>query len=142
MGSPLLHRGLCHCGAVGFLYRTAMAPEGWPIRACQCTFCRAHGALSTSDPEGSLQFVEHIPNALHRYRFGQKTADFLLCSDCGMYLGAMMRSESTALGVINVRMLYSPLDRLREPERISYDNEGLAERRFRRASRWTPIAIG
>jgi hypothetical protein len=139
--APSLHQGLCHCRAVGFLYRTALEPESWPIRACQCSFCRAHGAISASDPEGSLQFVEHLPNALHRYRFGQKTADFLLCSVCGMYLGAMMQSESTAFGVINVRMLYSLLNRLRLPERMSYDNEGLAERRTRRESRWTPIVI-
>jgi hypothetical protein len=123
------------------LYRTAVAPERWPIRACQCTFCRAHGALSTSDPEGSLQFVEHMPGALHRYRFGQRTADFLLCGECGMYLGAMMQSEGTAFGVINVRMLYPLLDRLRHPERMSYDNEGLDERRMRRERRWTPIVI-
>jgi hypothetical protein len=123
------------------LYRTALEPESWPIRACQCTFCRAHGALSTSDPQGSLQFVEHTPNALNRYRFGQKTADFMLCSACGMYLGAMMQSQGTALGVINVRTLYPLLDRLQQPERMSYDNEGLVERRMRRESRWTPIVI-
>jgi hypothetical protein len=140
--AALLHRGLCHCRAVGFLYGTALAPESWPIRACQCTFCRAHSALSASDPEGSLQFLEHTPNALRRYRFGQKTADFLLCSDCGMYVGAMMQSESNAFGIINVRMLDSLLDRLREPERLSYDAEGLVERRRRRESRWTPIVIG
>ena len=59
-----------------------------------------------------------------------------------MYVGAMMQSESNAFGIINVRMLDSRLDRLREPERLSYDAEGLVERRRRRESRWTPIVIG
>jgi hypothetical protein len=135
------HRGLCHCRAVGFVYETALAPEVWAIRACQCTFCRAHGALSTSDPKGSLQFVEQIPNALRRYRFGQKTADFLLCRDCGVYLGAMLQLEGKAFGVINVRVLNSLVDDLREPEYMSYDHEGPAARRARRESRWTPIKV-
>jgi hypothetical protein len=59
-----------------------------------------------------------------------------------MYVGAMMQSESNAFGIINVRMLDSRLDRLREPERLSYDAEGLVERGRRRESRWTPIVIG
>lgn len=132
----------CHCGAVGFAYRTGLAPEAWPIRACQCSFCRAHGALSTSDPEGLLQFVEHTPNKLHRYRFGQKTADFLLCRECGTYLGATMQSASGSFGIINVRVLHSVLNRLREPEPMHYDKEQSADRRMRREKRWTPIGVG
>lgn len=142
MSSGLSHEGLCHCRAVGFSYRTAIAPEAWPIRACQCTFCRSHGALSTSDPGGSLRFVAHVPGALNRYQFGRKTADFLLCRDCGVYLGAVMQSERGSFGIISVHVLHSLLDRLQEPERMYYDNEGLAERQARRESRWTPIAVG
>lgn len=142
MSSRPSHEGLCHCRAVGFDYRTAIAPEAWPIRACQCTFCRSHGALSTSDSGGSLRFVAHVPGALNRYQFGRKTADFLLCRDCGVYLGAVMQSERGSFGIINVRVLHSLLDRLQEPERMYYDNEGLAERQARRESRWTPIAVG
>jgi hypothetical protein len=82
-----------------------------------------------------------VPGALNRYRFGQKTADFLLCRDCGVYLGATMRSDRGSFGIINVRVLHSMLDRLQEPDRMNYDNEGLVERQVRRESRWTPIAV-
>jgi hypothetical protein len=53
-----------------------------------------------------------------------------------------MQSERGSFGVINVRVLHSLLDRLQEPERMNYDNEGSAERQARRESRWTPVAVG
>ncbi|MGA9421048.1 MAG: hypothetical protein WBW61_01730 [Rhodanobacteraceae bacterium] len=127
---------------MGFVYRTALEPEEWPIRACQCEFCRAQGALSTSDPRGSLEFFEHVPSMLNRYRFGRKTADFLICRNCGAFIGAMMQSESRGFGIINVRILLQLADRLRQPRPMDYENEELNERAARRESRWTPVAIG
>jgi hypothetical protein len=140
--SPQLHEGACHCRAIGFRYRTARAPADWVIRACQCSFCRTHAALSTSDPAGSLEFVEHAPPALHRYQFGRKTADFLLCHNCGAYIGAMMRSGNKAFGIVNVRVLHSLASQLPEAVPMDYETEGLAERLVRREDRWTPIAVG
>ena len=142
MASSQSHEGVCHCRAIGFVYRTSLVPEEWPIRACQCTFCRIHAALSTSDPRGSLRFIEHVPGAVNRYTFGRKTADFLVCRNCGAYVGAMMRSGSKGFGIINVRVLHSLLDRLPEAQPMVYEDEGLAERVARRENRWTPIAVG
>jgi hypothetical protein len=136
------HAGACHCRAIGFVYRTSLAPEAWQIRACQCTFCRIHAALSTSDPNGSLRFNEHVPGALNRYRFGYKTTDFLVCRNCGAYVGATLESGSKGFGIINVRVLHSLLDRLPAAQPMVYEDEGSAVRSARRESRWTPIAIG
>jgi hypothetical protein len=135
------HEGACHCRAIGFVYRAALEPHDWPIRACQCTFCRRHGGLSTSDPRGSLRFFEHVPGTLHRYRFARKTTDFLICRKCGVYIGATMESGGKGFGIINVRALHSVLDRLKEPQPMHYDSEGSGERVARREARWTPIAV-
>ena len=70
--------GRCHCGAIGFTYRTALPGGRWSIRACQCSFCRLHDALSTSDPGGGLDFEIGEPELLQLYRFGGRTADFLI----------------------------------------------------------------
>jgi hypothetical protein len=129
--------GRCHCGAIGFVLRTALAPKDWSIRACQCTFCRAHSALSASDPAGSLEFLEHSPDSLRRYQFGRKSADFLLCRHCGVYVGALMQSGGQGFGIINVRVLLS-LD-LPEPKPMDYENEGSGDRITRREKRWTPV---
>ena len=49
-------RGSCHCAAIGFSFQTRLSVDQWSVRACQCQFCRAHGALTTSDPTGRLVF--------------------------------------------------------------------------------------
>jgi hypothetical protein len=131
--------GACHCEGVGYKYRTSLAPENWVIRSCQCRFCRTHAALSTSDPAGSLQFIEHAGGALQRYRFGMKVTDFILCRRCGVYLGAAMRSDGGAFGIINARALLSLAVPLPRPAVMSYDDEQEAERIARRERRWTPI---
>ena len=48
--------GRGHCGAIGFRFSTEREPGSWSVRACQCTFCRAHAALGTSDPDGRIAF--------------------------------------------------------------------------------------
>jgi hypothetical protein len=132
--------GACHCGAIGFVYRCTLPGEGWSLRACQCSFCRAHDALSTSDPAGQLEFRTRDAGALQRYRFGGRTADFLLCRNCGVYVGALMNSGRRSFGVINVRALLRPPAGLAAAVAISYDGESPAERMARREQRWTPVA--
>lgn len=131
------YEGRCHCGAIGFTYHTARTPGEWSIRACQCTFCRAHQALSTSDPAGTLTFHES-PSVRH-YRFGQRTADFLLCSVCGVYVGATIATPRGGFGIVNVHALKPPPGDLRAAEPMSYEGESVAARIARREARWTPL---
>jgi hypothetical protein len=135
-----LYRGSCHCGSIGFELRTALVPARWSIRACQCGFCRAHAALSWSDPDGRLAFVERETGALERYRFGLRTADFLLCRRCGVYIGAEIATHEGRFGIVNTRALTDPPDDLPEAQPMDYDAEDVAARIARRTTRWTPIA--
>jgi len=132
-------QGSCHCGAIGFSYRTSIAPERWSIRACQCSFCRAHDTLSTSDPAGSLEFTASDPDLLNRYRFGLRTADFLLCRECGIYIGALIETGKGRFGIISMHALVEAPENLAATEPISYDSEDIAERVSRREERWTPV---
>jgi hypothetical protein len=131
--------GRCHCRAIGFEYRTAIPAGRWSIRACQCSFCRAHDALSTSDPQGGLEFRVREPGVLQHYRFGGKTADFLICGRCGVYIGAQMRTGERAFGIINVRALRDAPADLPAATAMSYEDEGTDARRDRRLARWTPM---
>ena len=136
----MIHGGRCHCAAIGYDFSTELAPSAWPIRACQCSFCRAHAALSTSDPRGSLVFHAHEPDQLERYRFGLRTADFLLCRRCGVYIGAQIDSERGSFGIVNTRALTSALELVATP--MTYEGEDILQRTQRRESRWTPIWHG
>ena len=54
-----LYRGGCHCGAVTIELETATDPSEIDVRECQCSFCRAHGAESASDPNGRIRYIAH-----------------------------------------------------------------------------------
>ena len=133
------YKGSCHCGAIGFEYRTALRPSEWSVRACQCRFCRAHDALSASDPAGQLLFLADEPDQLQRYRFALGTADFLLCRRCGVYVGAVIEVGDSYRGIINTHALVDS-DSVAAPQAKSYDGEDVAERVARRDQRWTPVS--
>lgn len=127
----MILRGSCHCRALGVVLRTDADIE---LRACQCSFCRLHGALSVSDPLGKARIVVRQEALLTRYRFAAKTADFLLCGGCGVYIGAIC---SPGRATLNARTLG-----LEGPARpVSYESETAAERVARRLERWTPADI-
>ena len=137
-----VHRGACHCSAIGFEYRSAASPDEWSVRACQCRFCRAHDALSVSDPAGELCFTAADPSKLQRYRFALGTADFLLCRNCGVYIGAAIEIENKHFGIINTHALVDGGDEIGAPQAMSYDGEDVAGRVGRREERWTPVTAG
>ena len=131
--------GRCHCGAIGFEYRTEKPVGEWPVRACQCSYCLKHGGVYTSDPAGSLRFTHRDPTAVSRYRFGLKTADFLFCGRCGGYLGAVTEEGGQALFVLNLRALDPQPDGLPAAQPMSYEGETTGDRNTRRSARWTPV---
>jgi hypothetical protein len=131
--------GGCHCGALGFSFQTSLSAAEWGVRACQCGFCRAHAARTTSDPSGRLAFRVTGREALQRYRFGLRTADFLLCRDCGIYLGAQIATARGAFGIINTLALVAQPAGLPAASAANYGSETADERIARRERRWTPV---
>lgn len=132
--------GSCHCGAIGFTYRTEQDPSVWTVRACQCSFCRTHQVLSTSDPLGDIEFAAPNDEFLNRYRFGERTADFLICRQCGVYIGALIETTRGRFGIININALRPIPSGLAAPVAMQYGSESKAQRIARRELRWSPIA--
>jgi hypothetical protein len=133
------HAGGCHCGNVRLTLALSVPPENCELRACQCAFCRSHGARTAADPRGSLSFKVSDPLKLNRYRFGLMTADYLVCSDCGVYLAAVCDTASGRVATINVNCLDDRAAFTREPLAVSYDGETREGRLKRRAEKWTPV---
>ena len=131
--------GACHCGAIGYAYRTQLAPGAWSVRACQCSFCRSHAGVTTSDPAGTLEFFERTPGGLNRYRFARRTADYLICRNCGIYLGAIFTSARGRFGIVNVNTMRNRPADLPPPEVKDYGVESPDQRTARREQRWTPV---
>ncbi len=118
---------------------TRLAAAHLPVRACQCSFCRRHGALTSSDPAGTLGFAVRVPVALLRYRFATGSADFLLCARCGVYVGAVMEEDGRRFGIVNLNALDARADLTQVPETMDYSAEDASARRVRRRARWTPM---
>jgi hypothetical protein len=95
---------------------------------------------STSDPAGELQFRFARPEFLRRYRFALRTADFLICKECGAYVAAVLLSGRGAQGVINLNTLRAPPAGLHPGKLVNHEGESGEVRRARRVQTWTPVA--
>jgi hypothetical protein len=129
----LRYTGACHCGALRISFETArpLAP-----RACQCSFCRKHGARSVSDRAGSA-WIEWDLEPL-RYRFASRVADYVVCARCGVYVGAVADAPGGPIATLNLNAFDDPrFDLPASP--VSYDGETPAEKAERRRARWTPL---
>ena len=134
-------RGSCHCRSIGVVFATSVDPRTLLLRACQCSFCRRHGARTTSDPKGHARILVRDPAALTRYRFGTRTAEFLLCGRCGAYAGPFMESEGRTFAACNVNVLDEQDAFERDATPMHYEAETAEERAARRRARWTPADI-
>jgi hypothetical protein len=131
--------GQCHCGAVQAEFHLGRSAAAIPVRACQCGFCRRHGAATASDPAGRVTIKSARP--LIRYRFGAKTIDMLICGACGVYVAAILEAEGETRATINVAGLkMAPLFDA-TPVAVDYDQEDAASRHERRLAGWTPAEI-
>ena len=134
----MIHAGGCHCGHLRYALETALALEQLPLRACQCSFCRHHGARSTSDPAGRVRFEVQDGAQLTRYRFGLRTADFLICARCGIYVGALMQADGGQWAIVNANTLDEAARLTQQPQPMDYDGEDERARQSRRRARWSP----
>jgi len=133
-------RGRCHCGRIGFRFDTPLAPQDLPLRRCGCSFCRRHGARTCSDPAGSVRFEISEPAALHRYRFGLRSADFLLCAECGTYLAALIEHDGKAYATLNANCFEQAELLTQDAPMVIYESETLEQRMARRVAKWTPVS--
>jgi hypothetical protein len=136
--APCLFEGSCHCGAISFELATNLAPSALPVRICGCTFCLKHRPRYTSDPAGHVEIRIAGENAVSRYRFGLKLADFLICRTCGVFVAAHEPDRA----VVNIETLARAAELTAEPIRLTiYDTEDAAARLARRAKNWTPAIV-
>ena len=139
MTDGTLASGRCHCGNLELTLASPRPPERLPVRACACSFCRGHGARTTSDPDGRVSITVHAPELLSRYRFGMRTAEFLICARCGAYLAAVLTVGGSLYATVNINALDCAARFTQPPLTVTYEAETAAERVARRVANWTPV---
>jgi hypothetical protein len=138
---PTEHIGGCHCGNIRVQVHLTRPPAEVLIRSCACSFCRSHGTRTVSDSAGQADLWASDWDLVQRYRFGSRTADYLLCRRCGVYVGAVCETPSGQRTVINTLCLGDRETFTQEPARPNYDGEEIAARLSRREANWMPIVM-
>lgn len=106
------------------------------MRACTCSFCVKHGGVWTSNPKGALEVTIADPALVSRYGFGTRTADFHVCTRCGMVPAVTSRIDGGVYAVANVNT-FENVDRARlKRGSASFDGEGEDSRLARRKRSW------
>ncbi|QEL55807.1 GFA family protein [Chromobacterium paludis] len=127
--------GSCHCGNIAFDLDWPDA-QAIPARRCGCSFCRKHGGVWTASPAASLTVALRDPQRVSHYRFGTATADFHICSDCGIAPLAVCEMDGRPHAVVSVNAFDTPDLPISEAVVVSFDGESEADRLARRARNW------
>jgi len=133
-GADRHHSGACHCKAIHYRFTSATALSDFSVRACDCTFCRAHGAAYISDPQGSLTLFFQDRSQVRFYRQGSNTADFILCAHCGVLVCAL-HSQDGERAVINARTL-ADFASLPPARTTSFSDAGAEQKQQRWRQTW------
>ena len=128
--------GSCHCGNITFSLDWRPEPAEIPARACSCSFCLKHGGLWTSCPMGSLRITIRQPALVSRYSFGTRTAEFQVCSTCGVVPVVTSRIDGRLYAVVSVNAFQDVDPALLKRAAARYDGESESARLARRKLNW------
>lgn len=135
------HTGGCHCGNLRIRLELTHPPAVCGIRSCRCSFCRAHATRTVSDPAGLFEVWADDWERVEAYRFGSRTADYLVCRRCGVYVGAVCETAAGLRAVTNTNALHDRDAFILEVARPEHEGETMAARMARRAANWTPTVL-
>jgi hypothetical protein len=129
-------RGRCHCGNIAFALDWEPDPQEIPARACDCTFCRKHGGVWTSNPGGRLRVRVRDPAHVSQYTFGTGTADFHVCARCGIVPLVTSEIDAHLYAVVSVNAFEGVDPALLKPAPVTFEGEDQASRLARRKRNW------
>jgi len=132
----MLIRGSCHCRNIGFSLTWDPDPTAIPARACSCSFCSKHGGVWTSYAAGSLKVTIEDPALVSKYLFGTETAEFHICSRCGIVPLVTSRIDGRLYAVVSVNAFDNVDPSLFQRAAASFDGETEQSRLARRKHNW------
>jgi hypothetical protein len=132
----MLIHGRCHCGNVSFTLDWEPDPAEIRARECGCSFCRKHGGVWTSHPDGRLRIAVAEPRLLNRYAFGTQTAEFLVCARCGIVPVVTSRIDGREYAVVSVNAFENVDRAIIRKSGADFEGEGTGDRLARRKRNW------
>jgi hypothetical protein len=135
------YSGGCHCGNIEVHLRLSKPPEERRLRACSCAFCRSHATRTVADVDGLAELRAKDWSLVEPYRFGSRTADYMVCRRCGVYVAAICETTAGTRAVVNVNCLDHRAAFTATPVVSDYDGETTDTRLTRRAVNWMPAVV-
>jgi hypothetical protein len=132
----MLIHGSCHCGNIAFALDWKPEPAEISARACTCSFCVKHGGVWTSNPHAALSVKVKEPALVSKYVFGTRTAEFHVCSRCGIVPVVTSRIDERVYAVVSVNAFEGVDPSLIRRWSASFDGEGEESRLGRRKKNW------
>ena len=133
--------GSCHCGNVRFVLRWPESESEIPVRVCSCTFCQKHAGAWTSHRNSELAIEVDDRSLVSAYRFGTKTADFCVCSVCGVAPFVLSEIDGNRYAVVNVNTFDDVGGLSYSRSRSDFDGEDTGSRLERRKRNWIPNVV-
>jgi hypothetical protein len=128
--------GRCHCGNISYVLQWPGSREQMTVRVCACTFCTKHGGNWTSQRDAVLNITIGDAALVPKYRFGTQTADFHVCTRCGVVPFVTCEIATRTYAVVNVNT-FEAMDTASLPRApVSFDGEGTGDRLERRQRNW------
>lgn len=128
--------GSCHCRNIRFVLQWPKSETEIRARECGCSFCTKRGGAWTSHPEAGLSARIDDLSRVSKYRFGTSTADFHVCSICGVVPFVTSDIDGETYAVVNVNA-FDSLDASTLPRASTdFDGERTGDRLDRRKRNW------
>lgn len=131
-------KGGCHCNNINYQLHWPLESNLIAARACDCSFCSKHNGIMTSHVDATLEININDWDVTTSYRFATKTADFLVCSNCGVMAAVVSKIDNSMYGVVNIHSFDNLKSWDYTVEFRNYDSEDINSRLARRASAWIP----
>jgi hypothetical protein len=130
--------GKCHCGNISLTLTWASEPSQIPARTCTCSFCIKHGCTWTADPKCKLDVRVRDSARVTKYEFGTRTAQYHICTHCGVVTLATSRIGGRVYGIVTVNALEGVKQSLLSHAQLVFEGETPEIRLARRRSNWIP----
>ena len=137
----MIYESSCHCGNITGQLESEIKPEKFELRRCLCNFCIKHGAITATDPNGLLRLNIGVEKDTSHYRFGLRTAEFVVCSVCGVYVAAILEADGGRFSTFNINTMKNVADFRGTPTPVNYEKESAMEKVSRRRLVWTPTVF-
>ena len=128
--------GSCHCRNIRFVLLWPASEPVIPVRQCGCSFCQKRGGSWTSNRSAKLAAEIDDISLLSKYQFGTATADFYVCSVCGVVPFVVSEIDGRLYAVVNVNSFENVDPSTFSHSSTNFDGENTVDRLGRRKRNW------